>query len=178
MIHDALQSPDFVISLITILTTIIIGVLQIILPPHESISAREKSIKTITYTKCESFQREVYPKFVSLLRTYTRYSTIFDNISFDNKTKTIFKSAKIHPNIKTFLDNVMFLFNDMDSFAAYILDDTITDEAIAFSLQGKAFCDIIDTFKLIYDMYICANPEAYVSLDRLYRKWSIRLIGR
>lgn len=174
-LEDYCQILAIVISLIALFSTSIIGILQIVIPRIDQRYAEKKHIKGITLMKCESFQRDVYPEFVSLLKTYEKNKAVLGKISFDKKTGIVLKPIKINSNIKMFLDKVMFLFNEMDSFAAYILDSSITDETIAFSLQGKAFCDIIDKFKIIYEMYIYADPKAYVSLDRLYKKWSERI---
>lgn len=161
----------FVVSLISLFSACFIGILQIIIPHLDKKSTDKIQMKEMTLRICESFQRNVYPEFVELLKVYDKHKNVIDKISFDNKTGIILKPIKIAPNINNFLDRIMFLFNDMDSFAAYILDKTMTDEAIAFSLQGKAFCDIIDNFKIIYELYIYVDPLGYVSLDELYHKW-------
>lgn len=170
--EDYWQILSIIISLIGLFSACIIGILQIIIPRIDQNATEKKHIKGITLMKCESFQRNVYPEFVSLLKTYGKYKAVFDKISFDKESGIISKPTKINPNIYIFLDKIMFLFNEMDSFAAYMLDNSITDETMAFSLQGKAFCDIINEFKIIYDIYIYVDSQAYVSLDRLYRKWS------
>jgi len=162
----------FIVSLISLFSACFIGVLQIIIPHIDKKSTDKKQMRDMTLRICESFQRNVYPEFVELLKVYGRHKNVIDNISFDNITGIISKPIEINPDINVFLDRIMFLFNEMDSFAAYILDKTMTDETIAFSLQGKAFCDIIDSFKKIYELYIYVDPIGYVSLDELYNKWS------
>lgn len=166
-----------VISLIGLFSSIFFSVWKLITSQKNNKSKEMKHRKGITLTKCEDFQSRIYPEYVALLRFHDKNKLgILDKVDFDAVSNIITKSMRINSKGKVFLDRVMFLFNDMDAFAAYVLDDTITEEKLAFSLQGKAFCDIIEGLKVVYDMYVFVDPKGYKALKILYESWSMKLI--
>ena len=65
----------------------------------------------------------------------------------------------------------MLLFNEMDSFAAFINDKTLADSEIAYKIQGKAFCDIIIKLKVVYDIFLTTNKDDYYCLEQLFNSW-------
>lgn len=134
-------------------------------------------IKDVTLSKCEIFQREVYPKYLDLLKMHDKYKIgILDKTIFNKETGIIIKPNKFHPKGNDFLDKTMLLFNEMDAFAAYVVDKTIFDEKLAFEMQGKAFCDIIEHLKNVYEMYIYVDAKAYIALTTVYERWSKMLV--
>ena len=68
----------------------------------------------------------------------------------------------------------MFLFNEMDEFAKRLQDDRV-DISLAYKLQGNTFCNIISSFKHLYDLYIELDETAYKYLDKLYKLWKYNL---
>lgn len=167
---------SIVISLISLFSSIFLSIWKLITSQRSNKSKEMKHRKGITLMKCEDFQSRIYPEYVALLRFHDKNKLgILDKVDFDTVSNVITKSITITSKGKDFLDRVMFLFNDMDAFAAYVLDDTITEEKLAFSLQGKAFCDMIDGLKVVYDMYVFVDPKGYRALKTLYELWSMKL---
>lgn len=152
---------------------ILIGILQIIIPRYDNKNAEQRRKRETTLMKCESFQRMVCPEFVALLNFHSKYKLgILEKVTFDPKSGIVKKPRIIPYKSNEFLNGVMSLFNEMDAFAGFVLDETIADERLAFSLQGKVFCDIIDSFKVVYDMYLTVDPQGYKILNSLYERWS------
>lgn len=96
---------------------------------------------------------------------------IIGRISLDKETGD-FHLPKLKNNAEyiAFLNEVMFLFNEMDEFAKKIQDDRI-DKELAYKLQGNTFCDIISSFKHLYDLFIELGEAAYKDLENLYKLW-------
>lgn len=135
--------------------------------------------KNTTLEKCEQFQRDVIPEYISLVRFHEQNKLeIIDgfHVYAIDKMKVVIKDLiETDEMVKNFLDRVMFLFNKMDAFAAFVNSRSVTNEELAFAIQGKAYCDIINDFKNLYDLYICIDPQGYSELKKLYDKWILKL---
>lgn len=131
--------------------------------------------KTLALEQCDLFQKRIIPKYLGI-KEYARINKMkISKIVQFIDTNTIRKPLTPHPKTNIFLDMVMDLFNDMDSFAAYFVVNDIADESLAYKAQGKAFCDIINELNNIFRLFISIKKEDYNNLTELYNIWSIRI---
>jgi len=139
-----------------------------------------KRIKTennkIVYDINIKFQKEVIPHYVDTENYYKKHNlTLLESVKIDVNNGIIIKPQKIKSHTEEFLKRIMFLFNEMDMYASGILCLAKDNEKKAFLMQGKAYCDIINNFKCIYDLYMLTNKQDYSNLSKLYDIWNERL---
>ena len=129
-----------------------------------------------TYELCGYFQQQVIPHFFRVFDMNSNLDVnIINKISYDKETGDFYlPKLKNRTEYMAFLNEVMFLFNEMDEFAKKIQDGRV-DIDLAYKLQGNTFCDIISSFKHLYDLYVELDGEAYKDLDKLYKLWNHRL---
>lgn len=128
----------------------------------------------ITLIKCEQFQRKIIPKYLGIMKYANENNIKIPKIVQFEEDKII-KPYRRHPKTKDFLDMVMDLFNDIDSFASYFVNSKIMNNYIAYKSQGKAFCDIIDSLYNIFNLFIFIRKEDYNNLIELYNMWKSKI---
>lgn len=128
----------------------------------------------ITIIKCEQFQKQIIPKYLGMMK-YAKENKLKIAKMVQFEGNNIIKPYRPHPKTKDFLDMVMDLFNDMDSFASYFVNSKIMNNYIAYKSQGKAFCDIIDSLYNIFKLFIFIRKEDYNNLIELYNIWKSKI---
>lgn len=138
---------------------------------------KEAENNKIVFDLVMKFQKEIIPYYLEILDFYKRNKLdLLETLDIDALEGKIIKTKKMKLHTDKFLNKVMLLFNDMDSFASGILLLVKEQEHKAFLMQGRAYCDIINTFKCIYTLYKFTNKQDYLNLIQLYEKWNNRLL--
>lgn len=128
----------------------------------------------ITLIKCEQFQKKIIPKYLGVMK-YAKENNLKISKIVQFEEDKIIKPYRPHPKTKVFLDMVMDLFNDMDSFSSYFVNSKIMNNYIAYKSHGKAFCDIIDSLYNIFNLFIFIRKEDYNNLIELYNIWKSKI---
>lgn len=162
---------SFLFSLITIISAFA-TIAGFVINMIDRRKDKKYSKSDYTYQLCSYFQQQVIPHFVSVFDLHSNLDVnIISRISFDKATGDFhLPKLKDKKEYITFLNEVMFLFNEMDEFAKRMQDNRI-DKALAYKLQGNTFLDIISSFKHLYDLFIELDEAAYKDLDNLYKLW-------
>lgn len=178
VVKDILESISYISNAIMAIV-MIIGLSQIRLTKTIAEATNKRESHRLALNQCALFQAKVIPLFTTAIKFYEENGiTILDEIEFDKNEGTI--KIKISNNdsdnnkVSEFLNLVMIIFNEMDSFASYFTNK-IADEHIAFGIQGIAYCDIIIYYKKIYDLFMLESNKEYKSLIELFELWSIRI---
>lgn len=165
------------IALSLAILTVVIAACQLFLALSIKAGNKKRDIQKDTHFNCEYFQSNIIPLYKELIKYHDKNTiNLLTNVSFDKKTGILTKPYKPSPKYPDFLDKTEALFNEMDAFAAFIIDKTLSDSDIAFKMQGRAFCDIINKLKVVYDLFLTTNKEDYYSLERLYNLWIVKYI--
>lgn len=61
------------------------------------------------------------------------------------------------------------------TYKFYIRYKQYASVSLTYKLQGNTFCDIISSFKHLYDLYVELDEAAYKDLDNLYKLWKHNL---
>lgn len=129
-----------------------------------------------TYELCNKFQQQVIPHFVRVFDMNSNLDiNIIKKITYDKATGDFhLPKLKNQAEYMSFINEVLFLFNEMDEFAKRLQDNRV-DIGLAYKLQGNTFCEIISSFKHLYDLYVELDEAAYKDLDKLYKLWKYNL---
>lgn len=160
---------DFIISISAIIVAVIIGVLQL----KQSKNNEYRSCRNEILQACMDFQRNAIHRYSEIMRYYHDNNLrLLENIQIhliygkNPRPETQEKENQI------FIEKVMHLFNEMDSFATIILNNPSQIIDLAREIQGNAFCDIINQLKCVYDLFMIKNSSDYTYLTKLYEKWN------
>jgi hypothetical protein len=155
--------------------TVVIAACQLYVALSVKAGNKKRDIHKDTNLKCEYFQSKIIPIYKDLIKYHDKNKiNLLTDVHFNKITGVLTKPYKPSPNYPDFLDKAEALFNEMDAFAAFIIDKTLSDSNIAFKMQGRAFCDIINKLKVVYDIFLTTNKEDYYSLERLYDMWIVK----
>jgi hypothetical protein len=167
------------IALIIAILTIVIAASQLFVALSVKAGSKRRDIHKDTNLKCEYFQSKIIPLYKELIKYHDKNKiNLLTDVYFNKETGILTKPYKPSPKYPDFLDKAEALFNEMDAFAAFIIDKTLSDSDMAFKMQGRAFCDIINKLKVVYDIFLTTNKEDYYSLERLYDLWIVKYIPR
>lgn len=163
------------ITLIVSIVTIVIAGCQVYVSIYIDKGNKKHDIYRDTLLKCEYFQAKIIPQHLELMKFHRKNKlNLLESISFDKSTGILNKPLKLPAKWDVFLENTMLLFNEMDSFAAFITNSSLADINKAYEIQGSAFCKIINELKVVYDLYLTTNKDDYYCLENLYNQWSAK----
>ncbi|MBQ4485130.1 MAG: hypothetical protein II934_09060 [Prevotella sp.] len=168
------EDLSLVFAIIDIIVAIVFGTLNL-----KSSNNKEKGkgniVSSTVLDLCMSFQRDIIREYVSVKNFHAAHKlNLIGNIYVDKKNGIVHKPKKMKKNSDIFLQKVMFLFNEMDMFAANLLMEEPENEYQAYRIQGHAYCDIIEDLKGIYDFFLYTHRKDYLHLAKLYDIWSVR----
>jgi len=125
---------------------------------------------------CETFNRIIVPKFNSLMN-YERENQFFleDKIMVDETSGEIYKpifTEREMEILRYILDESMVIFNELDLFAAKILE--LSDDVIDYARihSGNIFCDTLNNRRRTYKLMQITHKGDYQFLNILYERWS------
>lgn len=147
----------------------IVGIVQLIKP-----SSDDMDVVTV---QCLMFQRVIIPKYQEVERFYRQKKLdVLRRVKIDKEKGVIQKPSRIKKGTDEYLIAVMNLFNEMDMFAMKINDlNSPKKLAMAYKIQGRAFCEIIESLRPIYELFMLTNEQDYVNLSHLYDEWKVRV---
>ena len=172
-----------IIALLTPSTPILIlllcAIIGILIGKIISKSVKEKELKKNkgkALEICETFNRIIVPKFNSLMN-YERENQFFleDRIMVDETSGEIYKpifTEREMEILKYILDESMVIFNELDLFAAKILE--LSDDVIDYARihSGNIFCDTLNYRIRTYKLMQITHKGDYQFLNILYERWS------
>lgn len=163
------------VVIIIMVITVSVSTWQVIVTISTSNTNNKRDIHKETIYKCEYFQSKIIPQYIELIKFHDKNKIdIIGKVHFDKSTGILTKPYKLSSKYPDFLEKTMFLFNEMDAFSAFIIDNKIADLNLAYKIQGKAFCDIIEKLEVIYNLYLTTNKDDYYSLEKLYNLWAVK----
>lgn len=134
---------------------------------------KEMENNKIVFELAMNFQKDTIPHYLDILDFYKKNGLdLLETLEINVLDGKITKPKEIKQHTDEFLNKMMLLFNEMDTFASGIIFLAKEQEDKAFLMQGRAYCDMINTFKGIYDLYKLTNGQDYLNLIQLYEKWS------
>ncbi len=154
-------------DIVDILITVNTGVFAII----SGVLILRREIRNKTLDKCEQFQKEIIPEYLEIIKYHKDNNINIIGQIYIRDGMIVKPIIEPSQEMVNFFEQVMLLFNHMDSFAAYFIDNMVAEEKVACKLQGKAFCDIVNELKAVYDLFMITHKKDYFSLTTIYEKW-------